>query len=152
MYTRSYSSRRLPPDYGGTALTVNQQGSERPREALIQTPPEQRRPIGQTTDEKDYSKIPQPPFPPPFGLDFLGQSGEVPAVGINSEARDVVQIEEAKPKEADGISSIINNLKSDDLLLLGLALLLFAESEKDGSSSVPTDALLILAMLYLGGL
>ena len=45
----------------------------------------------------------------------------------------------------------LENLKNDDLLLLGIAFMLLAEKNND-RSNIPTDALLILAMLYLSGL
>ena len=44
----------------------------------------------------------------------------------------------------------LSKLGSDDLLLLGLAFLIFTDKDRDGE--IPVDALLILATLFLSGL
>ena len=44
----------------------------------------------------------------------------------------------------------LSKLGSDDLLLLGLAFLIFTDKEREGD--IPVDALLILATLFLSGL
>ena len=161
MYTRSFPSRRgvtssqLPPDYGGTALVVNHSEStesqpraltlgrgggakERPREPFL-------------NDERTSAPI--PPFPPPFGVRGQDEADKEVAASPYHDENDVCELIPPSTKEASGIGSLLDpsNLKSDDLLLLGLALLFFTDKEfSDGE--FPTDALLILAMLYLSGL
>lgn len=160
MYTRSFPSRRgvtssqLPPDYGGTALVVNHSESsesqpraltlgrgggakERPREPFL-------------NDERNVPPV--PPFPPPFGVRGQDEARQAPAAFHHENEDDVCPIDENE-NGSPSVPSFLDpsNLKSDDLLLLGLALLFFTDKEfSDGE--FPTDALLILAMLYLSGL
>ena len=146
MYTRSFPSRRMPPDYGGTALVIKNNdeissdahsiddfsSNMRPRRTLIS------KPLPQT--------VPVPSAP--FGV--LGQE----------DAKEADYIEDEKPALKTGADITDNsrkpvffdpeNLKSDDLLLLGIALMLLYDKDENGS--IPLDALLIIAMIYLSGL
>ena len=146
MYTRSFPSRRMPPDYGGTALVIksndeissetnNTDGFSsdmRPRRTLIS------RPLPQT--------IPIPSAP--FGISGQEDAKEADFTDDEEHAletdTDITDISR-KPVFFDP-----ENLKSDDLLLLGIALMLLYDKDENGS--IPLDALLIIAMIYLSGL
>lgn len=142
MYTRSFPSRRMPPDYGGTALVIGSQHQDEPR-AAITDPTADRRirrlEAHQPTSEDTSSEN------APFGI--FGQEGR----DTDAIAETVAEAEAEKTVETASAPLIsLERLKSDDLLLLGLALLLFTDKEGDGG--IPTDALLILAILFFSGL
>ncbi len=158
MYTRSYSKRTtdapLPPDYGGTALTMKPPSDETPvRAALTRqsgrgtafgrdiTP---RRPQYNEENYREPSDGIIDKTEPPFGI--LGQNGE-------GERYENGQMSDTSPTALnDGGKPLIDlsKLGSDDLLLLGLAFLIFTDKDRDGE--IPVDALLILATLFLSGL
>lgn len=155
MYTRSYARRStdtpLPPDYGGTALTLKVPTEEAPtRSALTRqsgrgsasgreitprypqyTEENYREPSDDVVDKTE----------PPFGI--YGQNGE----GQERENEPTVNV--ASQSESKPLIDL-SKLKNDDLLLLGLAFLIFADKEREGE--IPVDALLILATLFLSGL
>lgn len=154
MYTRSYPKRTvtdnapLPPDYGGTALVIKPPESEpQPRAALTHS----RAPFSGNDgkprrmlygyDGGAYGN--ENKFEPPFGS--LGQNGE--GQEENTDIPSASMIAESK-KPAPVID--LSKLKTDDLLLLGLAFLIFTDKDRD--EDIPIDALLILAMLFLSGL
>lgn len=162
MYTRSFPSRRvnnerpLPPDYGGTALVVNQrQNTDGTRRALISGSEqvqvnESKRPR-QPLFEDERDDAPDIPFPPPFGS--RGQDERNIQREVSHTEPESESVSLAPKNDSSPLASILDgvNVKSDDLLLLGLALLFFTDKESL-SGDIPTDALLILAMLYLSGL
>ena len=156
MYTRSYAGRNnapLPPDYSGTALTLRPPAEEvQPRAALT-------RPSGRG---KAFGRDITPRYPQyseenyrepsddiidkteaPFGL--LGQNGEG-EIDANEPISDAIQAVSHDIRPLIDLSK----LGSDDLLLLGLAFLIFTDKDRDGE--IPVDALLILATLFLSGL
>ncbi len=155
MYTRSYPSRkkesdsRLPPDYGGTALTLKQSEAETKRQALTsEAPPSKehsRRAINIIS--RAEKEAPPPLFIPPFG--DLGQNGE----GENGPDESVGYLNAEKEEQTSAASARpvidLSKIKTDDLLLLGLALMFFLDKEKE--DGLPLDALLILAVLFLSG-
>ena len=157
MYTRSYAGRNhgapLPPDYSGTALTLKPPTDEAPiRTALTRS-------SGRGTS---FGRDVTPRYPQyseenyiepsdgivdkteaPFGI--LGQNGE--GEGYDNEPFSA----SAAASSRDGKPLIdLSKLGSDDLLLLGLAFLIFTDKEREGE--IPVDALLILATLFLSGL
>lgn len=145
MYTRSFPSRRMPPDYGGTALVVknnddnlidtktndSSQTDMRPRRTLIskQAPPL------------------APPMTAPFGIH--GQEYAKESSLPDVPEKQMIEVSATEPIQKQSIFDP-ENLKSDDLLLLGIALMLLYD--KDANGNIPLDALLILAMIYLSGL
>ena len=145
MYTRSFPSRRMPPDYSGTALVVKKpeenytgsfndidsQSDFRPRRTLISKSPSR----------------PTPPISAPFGISGQNDAEEISVIPSTEEELDI-----ASEPEVPAHNSYFEpqNLKSDDLLLLGIALMLLYS--KDESGNIPLNALLILAMIYLSGL
>ncbi len=163
MYTRSYGNRNggvrtpLPPDYGGTALVIRQpekqtdfQVTNRNDNRRESFPEERQRRRyaageGETSARKKLEKEDGDEendgyiFSPPFGGEGLPSEKTVD-VFLNDTAN-----EEKKETGLGGFFSP-ENLKSDDLLLLGLIFLLF------GSDEGSREALLILAVLYLSGL
>ena len=156
MYTRSYNrtpETPLPPDYGGTALTIkppsedshvksaltaaSRRGSDFGRDITPRRPQyseeNYREPIDEIVDKTE----------PPFGI--YGQNGE--GLTYENEQAPVsapTALQESKPLID------LSKLGSDDLLLLGLAFLIFTDKEREGE--IPIDALLILATLFLSGL
>ncbi len=162
MYTRSYSNRTadapLPPDYGGTALTLKVPTDEAPIKTALT------RPMGRGTS---FGRDITPRYPqyteenyrepsdgivdktePPFGI--YGQNGE----GEKRENEPTASVAISPTREArhhdDKPLIDLSKLKNDDLLLLGLAFLIFTDKEREGE--MPVDALLILATLFLSGL
>ncbi len=157
MYTRSYPRRNeekpLPPDYGGTALTVKPPLSEPPKRAALTHESSRGSAKGRDItprrpqyDEENY-RLPSDDVidktEPPFGI--LGQNGE-------GEEYENEPMNETVPTAAKEEKPLIDlsKLKTDDLLLLGLAFLIF--TDKDREDGIPIDALLILATLFLSGL
>lgn len=154
MYTRSYPSRkqsdsRLPPDYGGTALTLKQSDTEQKRQALTaQAPPSREhsvRPVSIFPEKEKES--PPPIFVPPFG--DLGQNGEGESTPDEAPEKESAAPESSASASARPVIDL-SKIRTDDLLLLGIALMLFLDNERE--DGVPLDALLILAVLFLSGL
>lgn len=158
MYTRSYPRRSLPPDYGGTALTIRPPEAEdaepAAREAVLAPSQDSgnRRPRRPPFGRERPPERPSPP--PPFG--GAGVTSEVPPPPQPPLSPSPPMPREL-PAGAEGqhpfLGSFLDpgNLKSDDLLLLGLALLLISDKDRPEGESC-ADALLILAMLYVSGL
>lgn len=176
MYTRSYGNRpqahprTLPPDYGGTALVIAQPEPPAPT-VMVNNPPRpprfsdrrQSRPPQKTENERSDIRRETlsrtPPLPrgrdplaaPPFG--GQGQSAS-PAQAQEMPSDTILTAGEGRrelpdPEQATPLGRLLDpaNLKSDDLLLLGLILLFLSEGEENGR-----DALLLLAALYMAGL
>lgn len=156
MYTRSYPKRSLPPDYGGTALTIRPPETE-------EAEPMVREAVLAPSRDSDNRRPRRPPFgkerpperplpPPPFG-----------GTGVTSEAPPPPPLSPPPPiprnlpvgaeEQHSSLGHFLDpaNLKSDDLLLLGLALLLIGDKDRPEGESC-ADALLLLAMLYVSGL
>ena len=157
MYTRSYAGRNtdapLPPDYGGTALTLKVPSEEAPiRSALTRssgrgnafgrdiTP---RYPQYSEESYREPSDDVVDKTEAPFGI--YGQNGEGEGYG-----NEPVPSSAAASSHVDKPLIDLSKLRSDDLLLLGLAFLIFTDKEREGE--IPVDALLILATLFLSGL
>lgn len=157
MYTRSFSTRQgpthrpLPPDYGGTALTIPRseesalpEGAARP--AVTPPPPSDsygrrsRRPL---SSRQEFSPSPRPEAPPPFG-----GVGQPPRRKVPPKEKGGLSLPETTSTSESGFRLL--HLQSDDLLLLGLAMLLLNDKDRPEGSS--NDALLLLAMLYVSGL
>lgn len=157
MYTRSYASRStdapLPPDYSGTALTLKPPTDEVPTRSALT------RPIGRGTS---FGRDITPRYPQyseenyrepadevidkneaPFGI--YGQNGE----GESYENEPTSATVSNAPHDGKPLIDL-SKLGSDDLLLLGLAFLIFTDKDREGE--IPVDALLILATLFLSGL
>ena len=134
MYTRSFPSRRMPPDYGGTALVIGNQRNEEQRGAITDPTLDRRsrRPSVLPPEIEDDEEIRSP-----FGS--FGQDAPTETLEEVSPSAAHTPTVSAEPLSFD-------RLKSDDLLLLGIALLLF--SDKENTEGIPTDALLILALLF----
>ncbi len=163
MYTRSYSRDNgvrtpLPPDYGGTALVINSPDKEgqghadqsaitaperavpRRRERRAESIPRNdedsvrdgRRELEKKRDE-EQKKEPDTLISP-FG--GLGQT-------LSHSVAD---------KKHEGLFHGLfspDNIRSDDLLLLGLMFLMYSEGlEKEGCK----EAMLLLAVIYLSGI
>lgn len=158
MYTRSYPKRSLPPDYGGTALTVHLPEEGGTREAIaapLSSDSANRRPRRPPFGRE--SRPARPPIPPPFG-----GNGVEEEPSLRAEAQKSAPPQEPTPPSeslstgAEERPSFLHSLwdssfKSDDLLLLGLALLLLSDKDRPEGESC-ADALLLLAMLYVSGL
>ena len=164
MYTRSYNNRptpqvrSLPPDYGGTALVISQPDPAPKSEAPLPPPPrfaERRHPHTPASEKNDIPQIrretltaaPIPPSDPigapPFG--GMGQPSEETSAFLSSPGEEMSPPPPPPPSPLDKLFDPAN-LKSDDLLLLGLLLLLA------GEGSAGQDSLLLLAALYMAGL
>lgn len=163
MYTRSYrnstypSARSLPPDYGGTALVIAPAESSPPRQQpeprfaerrqQLSPLPEDNQPrIRRETSVRQKPTVGRGPLsPPPFGGQGQPSGDPTPNTDIPAsvERNDI-----GEQEEAVRLSRLFDptNLKSDDLLLLGLILLFLSEGEENGR-----DALLLLAALYMAG-
>ena len=151
MYTRSYPKRSLPPDYGGTALTI------RPPEPQEDDPPAREAMLAPSQDSGNRRSrrppsarepMPERPFPPPpFGGIGITAEEHSPPPPMPRE----LQANTTEHRSPLGNFLDPNLLKSDDLLLLGLALLLISDKDRPEGESC-ADALLILAMLYVSGL
>lgn len=155
MYTRSYPKRTtrdnapLPPDYGGTALVIKPPEPEpQPRSALTYprapfsgNDGKPRRMLYDYDDNVIYGN--EDKFEAPFGS--LGQNGEGQEKNTEIPSSSMT-LDDKKPAPVIDLSK----LKTDDLLLLGLAFLIFTDKDRD--EGIPIDALLILAMLFLSGL
>ena len=157
MYTRSYSDKNggapLPPDYSGTALTLRPPSAETPTRAAL---------TRQSTRATAFGRDITPRYPTYSEENYRESGDEVsegtaPPFGIygqNGEGQD----RENEPSQSASIGGNrcdkplidLSKLKSDDLLLLGLAFLIFSDKEREGE--MPVDALLILATLFLSGL
>lgn len=144
MYTRSFPSRRMPPDYSGTALVVKRTDEEPSSQSIFDEPSSNMRP------RRTLISKPLPPVIPPISAPF-GISGQKDAEESSTTSNAPLTSDTAL---ADHIQKQAffdpESLKSDDLLLLGIALMLLYD--KDESGNIPLDALLIIAMLYLSGL
>lgn len=158
MYTRSFPKRSLPPDYGGTALTVRLPEQSSGREAIASPPPDSgnRRPRRPPFGREEMP--PRPPIAPPFGGVGLHEESPPsddeeaftePSAPLEHTASLPVSTEE-RPSFLGGLLESAS-LKSDDLLLLGLALLLISDKDRPEGESC-ADALLLLAMLYVSGI
>lgn len=163
MYTRSYGSRgggvrsSLPPDYGGTALVIRQPEPKTDSQLPVKNERQRERfrehgqrayhesEHGGTSARKKlekedtYEEKNEYNFSPPFGGGGLSS-----AQNADTEFSEIIE-KEKKDSVLGGLFSP-ENLKSDDLLLLGLIFLLFSSEEGN------REALLILAVLYLSGL
>jgi hypothetical protein len=161
MYTRSYVGRNndtpLPPDYGGTALTLKPPTDEATARVALTRPSGRGAAFGRDITPRypqyseDNYREPSDAIADkteaPFGI--YGQNGEgeryenEPTEALSASARN-----ERRQKEKPLVD--LSKLGSDDLLLLGLAFLIFTDKEREGD--IPVDALLILATLFLSGL
>ncbi|MBQ8254070.1 MAG: hypothetical protein IJY94_01035 [Clostridia bacterium] len=163
MYTRSYASRNtdtpLPPDYGGTALTLRNPTDEAPTRSALTRPSGRGNAFGRDItprypqyNEENYREAGDGIIEknePPFGI--YGQNGE-------GEERQNEPVSAPAAITAPHVETVrgdkplidLSKLGSDDLLLLGLAFLIFTDKDRDGE--IPVDALLILATLFLSGL
>lgn len=157
MYTRSYAGRNnaspLPPDYSGTALTLKPPSEETPIRTALTRPSGRGTAFGRdiTPRRPQYSEgsYREPgddivdKTEAPFGI--LGQNGE-------GERYENEPIPNSVPTSSRTDKPLIDlsRLGSDDLLLLGLAFLIFTDKDREGD--IPVDALLILATLFLSGL
>ena len=165
MYTRSYARRTtdapLPPDYGGTALTLRPPTDEAPARSALTRPTGRgtsfgrditpRRPQYTEENYREPSDEVIDKTEAPFGI--YGQNGEgeryenePTSVSVQTAAR---QSREGRVRDDKPLIDL-SKLGSDDLLLLGLAFLIFTDKDRDGE--IPVDALLILATLFLSGL
>ncbi len=157
MYTRSYSSRSnsapLPPDYGGTALTVKPPVDEAPTRSALTRPNVRGLASGRDITPR-YPQYTEENYREPG--DGIIDNTEAPfgILGQNGEGEEAVNepISDAVPTASRDNKPLIDlsKLGSDDLLLLGLAFLIFTDKDRDGD--IPVDALLILATLFLSGL
>lgn len=157
MYTRSYASRNteapLPPDYSGTALTLRPPTDEAPPRAALTRPSGRGTAFGRDItprypqySEENYREPSDDIVEKneaPFGI--LGQNGEGERK-VNEPISDALSTASRESRPLIDLSK----LGSDDLLLLGLAFLIFTDKDRDGD--IPVDALLILATLFLSGL
>ncbi len=157
MYTRSYGRRDtpLPPDYGGTALTVKPPSEEAPVRAALTRQSSRGSAKGRDItprrlqyDEESY-RIPSDDIidrtEAPFGI--LGQNGE----GEEYESEPTSDTTAASlPEHGKRPLIDLSKLKTDDLILLGLAFLIFTDKDREGD--IPIDALMIIAVLFLSGL
>ena len=157
MYTRSYAGRNtdapLPPDYGGTALTLKAPSEEAPIRAALTRSSGRGNAFGHDITPR-YPQYSEETYrepsddvvdktEAPFGI--YGQNGEGEGYGNES-----VPSSAAASSHVDKPLIDLSKLGSDDLLLLGLAFLIFTDKEREGE--IPVDALLILATLFLSGL
>ena len=146
MYTRSFPSRRMPPDYSGTALVVKRTDEEPSSQSIFDEPSSNMRPR-RTLISKPLPPV-TPPISAPFGISGQKDAEESSATSDTPSTPDTdTALTDHIPKQAFFDPE---SLKSDDLLLLGIALMLLYN--KDESGNIPFDALLIIAMLYLSGL
>ncbi len=157
MYTRSYSNRinnaPLPPDYSGTALTLRPPTEEVPARAALTRPSGRGTAFGRDItprypqySEENYREPSDgivDKTEAPFGI--LGQNGEGERE-VNEPIPDSLPTASRESRPLIDLSK----LGSDDLLLLGLAFLIFTDKDREGD--IPVDALLILATLFLSGL
>ena len=156
MYTRSYarnSASPLPPDYSGTALTLKPPSEEAPVRSALTRPSGRGTAFGRdiTPRRPQYSEesYREPgddtvdKTEAPFGI--FGQNGE----GERYENEPIPNSVQTSSR-ADKPLIDLSKLGSDDLLLLGLAFLIFTDKDREGD--IPVDALLILATLFLSGL
>ena len=157
MYTRSYAGRNtdapLPPDYGGTALTLKVPSEEAPIRAALTRSSGRGNAFGRDITPR-YPQYSEETYrepsddvvdktEAPFGI--YGQNGE--GEGYRNES---VPSSAAASSHVDKPLIDLSKLGSDDLLLLGLAFLIFTDKERE--EEIPVDALLILATLFLSGL
>jgi hypothetical protein len=136
----------MPPDYGGTALVVKNTEDKNEQAKAQDVIPSDMRP------RRTLISRPTPPVLPPISAPF-GISGQEDAKEISSEHKqDNEAIINESPAELTPNPTLFSpeTLKSDDLLLLGIALMLLYD--KGEGNDIPLDALLILAMIYLSGL
>ncbi len=157
MYTRSYAGRNndapLPPDYSGTALTLKPPSEEAPIRAALTRSSGRGTAFGRDITPR-YPQYTEESYrerkddivdktEAPFGI--LGQNGE-------GERYENEPIPNSVPTSSRTDKPLIDlsKLGSDDLLLLGLAFLIFTDKDREGE--IPVDALLILATLFLSGL
>ncbi len=157
MYTRSYASRNteapLPPDYSGTALTLRPPTDESQPRAALTRPSSRGTAFGRDItprypqySEENYREPSDDIVDKneaPFGI--LGQNGEGERK-VNEPIPDALMTASRESRPLIDLSK----LGSDDLLLLGLAFLIFTDKDREGD--IPVDALLILATLFLSGL
>ena len=157
MYTRSYVGRNndtpLPPDYGGTALTLKPPTDEATARVALTRPSGRGTAFGRDItprypqySEENYrepSDAIVDKTEAPFGI--YGQNGESERYENEPTPISVTTAQHDSKPLID-----LSKLGSDDLLLLGLAFLIFTDKEREGD--IPVDALLILATLFLSGL
>ncbi len=145
MYTRSFPSRRMPPDYGGTALVVKNSDDNSTKKILNDTSQASMRPRRTLISRQAPPLV--PPISAPFGI--LGQEDAKETLLPDATEQPMIEVAATEPMQKQSIFDP-ENLKSDDLLLLGIALMLLYDKDENGN--IPLDALLILAMIYLSGL
>ena len=138
MYSR-YSGVSIPQNYGGSRfshLAEVETKTHRPTTTVtpIKASPV---PIIEDDDEKieaDYQ--------------FEEDIDESSEQAIDEDEQDVFLQEDKGEKARDDFSlaSLISHLEKDDILLLGLILLLISDSSKDNY-----DVIMVLALLLVGG-
>lgn len=164
MYTRSYGNKRTgrmteatpPPDYGGTALVIKQNGhlenqgtKSASGSAIVADRIPRRREFRDNVNERKDTSARKKLDSEESNSNSQGEGRFESPFGENGG-----QFESASStlKKLDkAVAGFINpeNLKSDDLLLLGLIFLLFKEgADNDGAK----EAIMLLAILYLSGL
>ncbi len=138
MYSR-YSGVSIPQNYGGSRFSHLAEVETKTHRPTTTVTPIKASPVPIIEDE--YEKI-------EAGYQFEEDIDESSEQAIDEDEQDVFLQEDKGEKARDDFSlaSLFSHLEKDDILLLGLILLLISDSSKDNY-----DVIMVLALLLVGG-
>jgi hypothetical protein len=138
MYSR-YSGVSIPQNYGGSRFSHLAEVETKTHRPTTTVTPIKASPVPIIEDEDEKIEA---------DYQFEEDIDESSEQAIDEDEQDVFLQEDKGEKARDDFSlaSFISHLEKDDILLLGLILLLISDSSKDNY-----DIIMVLALLLVGG-
>jgi hypothetical protein len=138
MYSR-YSGVSIPQNYGGSRFSHLAEVETKTHRPTTTVTPIKASPVPIIEDEDEKIEA---------DYQFEEDIDESSEQAIDEDEQDVFLQEDKGEKARDDFSlaSFISRLEKDDILLLGLILLLISDSSKDNY-----DVIMVLALLLVGG-
>lgn len=138
MYSR-YSGVSIPQNYGGSRFSHLAEIETKTHRPTTTVTPIKASPVPIIEDEDEKIEA---------DYQFEEDIDESSEQAIDEDEQDVFLQEDKGEKARDDFSlaSLISHLEKDDILLLGLILLLISDSSKDNY-----DVIMVLALLLVGG-
>ena len=138
MYSR-YSGVSIPQNYGGSRFSHLAEVETKTHRPTTTVTPIKASPVPIIEDEDEKIEA---------EYQFEEDIHESSEQAIDEDEQDVFLQEDKGEKARDDFSlaSLISHLEKDDILLLGLILLLISDSSKDNY-----DVIMVLALLLVGG-
>jgi hypothetical protein len=138
MYSR-YSGVSIPQNYGGSRFSHLAEVETKTHRPTTTVTPIKASPVPIIEDEDEKIEA---------DYQFEEDIDESSEQAIDEDEQDVFLQENKGEKARDefSLASLISRLEKDDILLLGLILLLISDSSKDNY-----DVIMVLALLLVGG-